>query len=129
MNCQIAITATAMTPLFGSASRITDIEFCAWLGQAAPGDRLEYHRGLLVVDTADSIKSPLCAVDRERLRALANAAHRAFEADLVHLVQVRLGLDRFAYLAIARPKKRQRTASSPEAVGAAVLSAQLLEAA
>ena len=29
---------------------------------------------------------------------------RAFEADLVHLVQVRLGPDRFAYLAIARTK-------------------------
>ena len=120
MNCQIAITATAMTPLFGSASRITNIEFCAWLGQAAPGDRLEYHRGLLVVDTADSIKSPLCAVDRERLNGLARIVHRAFELGLVHLVQVRLGTDRFAYLAIARPKKRG---------AAAVLPAQLLEAA
>ena len=22
----------------------TDIEFCAWIGQAVPGDQLEYHR-------------------------------------------------------------------------------------
>ena len=27
-----------------------EIEFCAWLGQAEPGDALEYHRGFLVVD-------------------------------------------------------------------------------
>lgn len=106
----------------------TAIEFCAWLGQAAPGDRLEYHRGLLAVDVAEVV-SLLPKPDRVRLNGLARIVHRAFELGLVHLVQLRLGPDRFAYLAIARPKKRQRTASSPEAVGAAVLSAQLLEAA
>ncbi len=118
MGC-LSITA-GITPHSGVAGPLTDIEFCAWLGQAVPGDRLEYHRGLLVVDTADSIKSPLCAVDRVRLNGLARIVHRAFELGLVHLVQVRLGTDRFAYLAIARPKKRG---------AAAVLPAQLLEAA
>jgi hypothetical protein len=29
---------------------LADIEFCAWIGQAAPGDRLEYHRGFLGID-------------------------------------------------------------------------------
>ncbi|MFC3119836.1 hypothetical protein ACFOHS_22155 [Jhaorihella thermophila] len=28
-----------------AARPLTDIEFCAWVGQAAPGDRLEYHQG------------------------------------------------------------------------------------
>jgi hypothetical protein len=80
---------------------LTDIEFCAWIGQAMPGDRLEYHRGFLGID-ATAVISTLPEPDRRRLGALASAAHRAFEASLVHLVQVRVGPDRFAYLAIAR---------------------------
>ena len=37
------ITVRARRPL-------TEIEFCAWVAQAVPGDRLEYHRGFLVLD-------------------------------------------------------------------------------
>jgi len=85
---------------------LTDIEFCAWIGQAMPGDRLEYHRGFLGIDTT-AVISTLAELDRRRLAALAGAAHRAFEAGLVHLVQVRLGPDRFAYLAIARTRPRR----------------------
>ncbi|WEF25835.1 hypothetical protein [Paracoccus sp. S3-43] len=84
---------------------LTDIEFCAWIGQAMSGDRLEYHRGFLGID-ATAVISTLPEPDRRRLGALASAAHRAFEAALVHLVQVRVGPDRFAYLAIARTKPR-----------------------
>ncbi len=84
---------------------LTDIEFCAWIGQAMPGDRLEYHRGFLGIDTT-AVISTLPEPDRRRLAALADAAHRAFEAGLVHLVQLRLGTDRFAYLAIARTRPR-----------------------
>jgi len=85
---------------------LTDVEFCAWIGQAMPDDRLEYHRGFLGIDTT-AVISTLPEPERRRLGALASAAHRAFEADLVHLVQVRLGPDRFAYLAIARTKPRR----------------------
>ncbi len=84
---------------------LTDIEFCAWIGQAVPGDQLEYHRGFLGIDTT-AVISTLPEPERRRLGALANAAYRAFDAALVHLVQVRLGPDRFAYLAIARTKPR-----------------------
>ncbi len=94
------------------------IEFCAWVAQAAPGDRLEYHRGFLGVD-ATAVISTLPAPDHRRLAALAAAALRAFEAGLVHLVQVRLGPDRFAYLAIARSRRQGAPAS---------LAAQLLDA-
>ncbi len=84
---------------------LTDIEFCAWIGQAMPGDRLEYHRGFLGID-ATAVISTLPEPIAAGFRALASAAHRAFEAALVHLVQVRVGPDRFAYLAIARTKPR-----------------------
>ena len=29
---------------------LTEIEFCAWVAQAVPGDRLEHHRGFSVLD-------------------------------------------------------------------------------
>ena len=100
----------------------TDLEFCAWIGQATPGEQLEYHRGLLAVDAADVV-SILPRPERRRLTALARVAHRAFEAGLVHLVQVRHGPDCFAYLAIARPRKHKAAAAS------ASLPSLLLEAA
>lgn len=93
------------TPAFSAARPLTDIEFCAWIGQAVPGDRLEYHRGFLGIDTT-AVISTLAESDRRRLAGLGSAAHRASQAGLVHLVQVRLGPDRFAYLAIARPRPR-----------------------
>lgn len=100
--------ATAFTPI--RPRPLTDIEFCAWIGQAVPGDRLEYHRGFLGIDTT-AVISTLPEPERRRLGALASAAYRAFDAALVHLVQVRLGPDRFAYLAIARMKPRHAPVS------------------
>lgn len=97
--------------------RLTEIEFCAWLAQAAPGDRLEYHRGFLAVDTEKKI-SLLRERDRQTLRDLRHRALVLFEQGLVHLVQERLGPGHFAYIAIARPR--------PEAAGVS-LSALLLE--
>ena len=36
---------------------LTDIEFCAWIGQAMPGDRIEYHRGFLGIDATAVIST------------------------------------------------------------------------
>lgn len=85
------------------AGRVTEISFCAWLAQAEPGDRLEYHRGYLAVD-ADKVTSDLDPNARAELACLRDRAFWSETAGLVHLVQQRLGPDRFAYLAIARPK-------------------------
>jgi len=79
----------------------TEIEFCAWLGQATPGDRLVYHRGFLGIDaTATTVPEE----ERLQLETLATAAYRAFEAGFVDLVQRRLGVNDFAYIAIARTR-------------------------
>jgi hypothetical protein len=83
--------------------RLTEIDFCAWVAQAAPGDRLEYHRGFLAVDTVEKI-SWLSERDRLMLKDLKRRALHLFEQGLVHLVQERLGPGHFAYFAIARPK-------------------------
>jgi len=94
---------------------MSDVEFLAWVKQAEPGDRLEYHRGFLVVE----IESPICTpseADRKALGQLAQKARGAFELGLVHLVQQRLAIDRFSYIAIARPKPRSKAAASLSAL-------------
>ena len=95
-----------------------EIAFCAWVAQADPGAALTYHQGFLVVDT-DKTLSTLPPPSRTDLRRLADAAFRAAEHGLVHLVQTRIATDRFAYIAIARPRRQGAPAS---------LAAQLLDA-
>ena len=94
-----------------------EIEFCAWIAQATPGDRLEYHCGFLVLDTFPTF-SHLQDTQRTELAKLASRAFWAAEQGLVHLVQERIDTDRFAYIAVVRPKPRGAAAS---------LSALLLE--
>lgn len=89
---------------------LTEIEFSAWVAQALPGDRLEYHRGFLVVDAFLRV-APLSDEDRAEVRRLGARAFWAAEQRLVHLVQERLGPDRFAYIAIARPKPKAAAVS------------------
>ena len=106
------ITVRASRPL-------SEIEFCAWVAQAVPGDRLEYHRGFLVLDIFP-VFSGLSDAARTKLSRLGSRAFWAAEQGLVHLVQERVGPDQFTYIAVARPK--------PRSSGAA-LSVRLLEAA
>ena len=106
---------TCITALSGCPT--TEISFCAWVAQAVPGDRLEYHRGFLVLDTF-ALFSGLSDKERAELRKLADRTFWAAEAGLVHLVQQRIDTDQFAYIAIARPKPKHAAAS---------LSALLLE--
>jgi hypothetical protein len=80
---------------------ITEFEFCAWLGQAEPGDSLEYHRGFLVVDLTP-FGGPMCSKARLELARTSARVYGLAERDFVHLVQRRIGPDRFSYLAIAR---------------------------
>lgn len=84
---------------------ISEIQFCAWLAQAEAGDRLEYHRGYLAVDT-DKLMSKLELNARTELVLLRDRAFGCEAQGLVHLVQERIGPDRFAYLAIVRPKPK-----------------------
>jgi hypothetical protein len=115
-----AIRATGIVSIFGAAGPALDeIGLSAWIAQAEPGETLVYHRGFLAVDTFGSASqlSPEC---RSSLRRTADAALRAAEQELVHLVQARIGQDQFAYIAVARRKYRKASAS---------LSMRLLEAA
>ena len=90
--------------------RLTEIEFCAWIAQALPGDRLVYHRGFLAFDV-HSLLTGLSEGERDQLRRLGARAFTAAEQRLVHLVQERIGPDRFAYIAIARPRPKAAAVS------------------
>jgi len=99
------------TTSFVSISRpLTDIEFCAWVAQAVPGDRLEYHRGFLALDAGIDGQTPKSDTRRE-LGRVARRAWRAAEKGLIHLVQRRNGPVNFSYIAIARPRTDEVTAS------------------
>jgi len=85
---------------------LTDIDFCAWVAQALPGDILEYHRGVLAIDR-DPKMSCLGADECKRIDHLADRVYAAFEQDLVVLVQERVGPYHYRYLAVARPKPEE----------------------
>ena len=84
---------------------MTAIEFCAWVSQATPGERLEYYRGFLIVDAFPPSGWPPSAF-QQALIQLRSHTFRAAELGLVHLIQRRLGEELFSYVAIARPQAR-----------------------
>ena len=92
-----------MTSRFlGNAPKVSEIKLMAWVDTSAPGAWLVYHDGFLAVDTTANVSS-LNKPDLEDLRATASVAFRLCELGRIHLVQERLGPDRFAYVAIVRP--------------------------
>ncbi len=93
-----------------TSRRLTETTFCAWLGQAHPGDALVYHRGVLALDASISSQTP----DSDAHRELGRVARRAWwaaEQGLIHLLQRRNGPDDFTYLAIARPRPKELSAT------------------
>lgn len=87
--------------------KLSEIEFCKWLGDACPDEWLEYHAGFLAVDLSPDARR-LPDVERKRLKQLAERAMWSFQAGLVHLIQVRRGPECFSYIAIARPKRQPK---------------------
>lgn len=85
---------------------VTEASFCAWLGAAAPGDTIIYHRGALARDTCAQLHI-LTPDERVRVARLAGRALKLGEAGLIHLVQRRRGVEDFEYLAVARPRPRR----------------------
>ena len=87
---------------FPVRQRITEIDFCAWLGQVEPGDIFEYYQGFLGVDLTP-FGNPMNSKTRAELARTRARVYDLAERGFVHLVQRRLGADIFSYLAIARP--------------------------
>jgi len=114
------------TPRGGEASDapIALASFNRWLLRALPGQQLEYHRGMLNRD-----RSPASGMSDEQRRGvarIADAALRAAEDGLVHLVQRRNGPFDFSYVAVCADRGRsRRRAGAPmaKAAGAEALVA------
>jgi hypothetical protein len=83
--------------------RCTKTEFRAWLARAKPGEQIEYHRGHLIWDRSPA--SGLTENARRALARVADAALKAAEDGLVHLVQRRNGPLDFNYLAIRASRR------------------------
>src|SRR5688572_31626942 len=82
---------------------LTDIGLAGWLGQAAPGDAIEYHQGFLALDRC-RIGGRLREQDATELSRVADRAWLAADRGLAHLVQRRIGSSEFSYLIVARPR-------------------------
>lgn len=92
---------------------VSEFDLCRWLGQARPGDVLQYHRGFLALD-AVQCSGRRVDHDRAELGRVARRALWAAEKGLAHLVQRRHGPDDYAYLLIARLRTRTNPAPEPE---------------
>lgn len=81
-------------------------DFCDRLAAAASGDVITYYVGMLAHDCW-----PMSLVHPEprrvELRSIASRALQLSDAGRVHLLQRRVGPERFAYLAVARPQPRR----------------------
>lgn len=84
---------------------VSENDLCDRLADALPGDTITYHVGMLARDRAP--QTQVLSPDRCRdLAAVADRVLQLAEAGWVHLVQRRLGEERFAYLLIVRPRPR-----------------------
>jgi hypothetical protein len=113
MHTRIPVDPTAKPPL-------TEAALCRWLGAAAPGDAVVYHRGALGRQLCPQLAC-LPAGERVALARVAKRARELAEAGLAHLVQRRLGSEDYEYILVAR--------SRPLRIAPSVLPAILAEAA
>ena len=81
------------------ATPLTEATLCDWIAQALPGERIQYHEGLLLVDRSEA-NSRYPSKERQRIDAVAKRAWRACELGLVHLVSQRVEPFVFRYLAV-----------------------------
>ena len=89
---------------------LTEAALCTWLGTAAPGDTIIYHRGALARQVCAQLQC-LPEAERAALRRLAARAWKLAELGLADIVQRRHGYEDYAYILVARRRPR-RFASS-----------------
>jgi hypothetical protein len=86
-------------PLCVPEEPLTEATLCDWIATALPGERLQYHQGLLLMDRSDA-SSPYSTKERLRIHVVAKRAWHACELGLVHLVSERVDPFVFRYLAV-----------------------------
>lgn len=79
-----------------------------WLADATTGSSTVYHRGFLIYDRSETA-SRLPAKQRAELLILADFAWQMAKKGRLQLLQRKLGVDRYEYIAVkAKPAKAKR---------------------
>lgn len=98
---------TSMSRAKGTDCNILSLNaFCDRLAAAAAGDVITYYIGMLAHDCG-AMSLVHAEPRRMELCAIASRALQLSDAGRVHLLQRRIGPERFAYLAIVRPQPRR----------------------
>jgi hypothetical protein len=101
----IASTSTVPSRQTKASLVLRERAFGRWLGNARGGERIEYHRGTLVIDREPRI-STLAERHRQELVRIADRAMALAGEGQVLLLQERRGKDDFSYVAVMARKKR-----------------------
>ena len=104
-HCQMDISLPSTPELPPRSLAIRADAFDKWLDQAAPGKRIEYHRGALAIDR-EPRSSSLAEHHRRELVRIADRAMALAGEGRVFLLQERRGKDNFSYMAVMARKKR-----------------------
>ena len=96
---QSLFAAELEPPLYVPPTPLTEATLCDWIATALPGERLQYHQGLLLLDRS-ATTSPYPPKEQQRIQAVAKRAWHACELGLVHLVSQRVAPFVFRYLAV-----------------------------
>lgn len=87
---------------------MNDVDLCVWVADARPGDRLVYYCGHLSRDRmmhSEGYEEPV----RRKIGELGNAAWSLGDENWVHLIQRRIGMGAWEYIAVRkaeRPKQK-----------------------
>jgi hypothetical protein len=104
-HCQMDISLPSIPELRPRSLAIRAGAFDKWLGQAAAGERIEYHRGALTIDREPRI-STLAERKRQELVRIADRAMALAGEGRVFLLQERRGKDDFSYMAVMAKRKK-----------------------
>lgn len=98
---------TSIPDIRAVAKPLTEASLCTWLGAAAPGDSITYHRGALARQVCPQLQ---CLPEQERtaLQRLAARAWKLAELGLADLVQRRHGYEDYEYMLVARRRPRRQ---------------------
>lgn len=95
---------------------VTESELRAWLAGAVPGDRLDYHRGVLAADRLP-LGSRLPDGHREQLNRVADLVFGLAAAGRIHLLQRRNGTGDYSYILVAGAGVRTSAGQTPRPAG------------
>ena len=103
MDCHLELSPPPIEMKASRGAALSENGLCDRFADAKPDEAITYHIGMLARDR-DRLTTALAPEQRDALELVARRAWAMAEAGLCHLVQRRLGTERFAYVLIVRPR-------------------------